>query len=113
MESKIVPMSELRITDEALVDTDGIPIDVLYRQTYPIEDLLEDHDPITGDFVGIELLQLVKRGKLSIINPISAFLMRPKSVQSLIWGLAEEEAFLYKGRTRVDSDIYASYILRA
>ncbi|AWC40361.1 glutathionylspermidine synthase family protein [Bacillus cytotoxicus] len=107
VESKIVPMSELRITDEALVDTDGIPIDVLYRQTYPIEDLLEDHDPITGDFVGIELLQLVKRGKLSIINPISAFLMQPKSVQSLIWGLAEEEAFY----TREEQEWIQTYML--
>ncbi|MBC6972536.1 glutathionylspermidine synthase family protein [Bacillus sp. Xin] len=91
--NKVVSMSELRITEEALLDEDGVPIDVLYRQTYPIEHLVEDRDPKTGDFVGIELLQLVKEGKLFIINPMSSFLLQPKSVQCLIWGLAEAGAF--------------------
>ncbi|MDM5187886.1 glutathionylspermidine synthase family protein [Bacillus sp. DX4.1] len=91
--NKMMSMSELRITENALLDEDGVPIDVLYRQTYPIEDLVEDRDPKTGDFVGIELLQLVKEGKLFIINPISSFLLQPKSIQCLIWGLAEAGAF--------------------
>ena len=60
VENKVVPMSELRITKDSLVDRDGVQIDVLYRQTYPIEDLIEDQDPETGDLVGVELLQLVK-----------------------------------------------------
>ncbi|PER18962.1 glutathionylspermidine synthase family protein [Bacillus cereus] len=93
VENKVVPMSELRITKDALVDKDGAKIDVLNRQTYPIEDLIEDQDPETGDLVGVELLQLVKAGKLFIINPLSAFLLQPKSIQCLIWGLAEEEVF--------------------
>ncbi|MGU3368347.1 glutathionylspermidine synthase family protein [Bacillus mycoides] len=93
VENKVMPMTELRITDDALVDRDGLPIDVLYRQTYPIEDLIEDQDPETGDLVGVELLQLVKEGKLFIINTLSAFLLQPKSIQCLIWGLAEEGAF--------------------
>ena len=49
VENKVVPMSELRITKGCLVDKDGAKIDVLYRQTYPIEDLIEDQDPETGD----------------------------------------------------------------
>ena len=81
VENKVVPMSELRITKDALVDRDGVQIDVLYRQTYPIEDLIEDQDPETGDLVGVELLQLVKSG-----NPLSSFLLQPKSIQCLIWG---------------------------
>ncbi|MGH0430093.1 glutathionylspermidine synthase family protein [Bacillus hominis] len=93
VENKVMPMSELRITENALVDSEGARIDVLYRQTYPIEDLIEDQDPETGDLVGVELLQLVKEGKLFIINPLSAFLLQPKSIQCLIWGLAEEGAF--------------------
>ncbi|MEN1935339.1 glutathionylspermidine synthase family protein [Paenibacillus sp. 102] len=91
--NKVVSMSELRITEEALLDGDGVRIDVLYRQTYPIEHLVEDRDPKNGDLVGVELLQLVKEGKLFIINPISSFLLQPKSVQCLIWGLAEAGAF--------------------
>ena len=34
-----------------------------------------------------------KSRKAFIINPLSAFLLQPKSVQCLIWGLAEEEVF--------------------
>jgi glutathionylspermidine synthase len=91
--NRIVPLSALRIIDETLVDDENIPIDVLYRQTYPLEHLVDDLDPITGDPVGIELLELVKKGKLSLLNPVSAFLLQPKSIQSLIWGLAEKGAF--------------------
>jgi glutathionylspermidine synthase len=94
--NQVLPISELRITDGALLDSDGIPIDVLYRQTYPLEHLLEDRDPNTGDLVGVELLQLAKEGKLSIINPVSAFLLQPKSIQCLVWGLAEQEGFFTK-----------------
>lgn len=91
--NQILPISDLRITDDALLDGNGIPIDVLYRQTYPLEHLLEDRDPTTGDLVGVELLQLVKARKLSIVNPVSSFLLQPKSIQCLIWGLAENEGF--------------------
>lgn len=107
VENKVMPMSELRITENALVDRDGARIDVLYRQTYPIEDLIEDQDPETGDLVGVELLQLVKAGKLFIINPLSAFLLQPKSIQCLIWGLAEEEAFY----TREEQQWIKEYML--
>lgn len=94
--NQVLPISELRITDGALLDSNGVPIDVLYRQTYPLEHLLEDRDPKTGDLVGVELLQLAKEGKLSILNPVSAFLIQPKSIQCLIWGLAEQEGFYTK-----------------
>ncbi|KMN44542.1 glutathionylspermidine synthase family protein [Bacillus sp. LK2] len=107
VENKVMSMSELRITGDALVDGDGMPIDVLYRQTYPIEDLIEDQDPETGDLVGVELLQLVKEGKLFITNPVSAFLLQPKSIQCLIWGLAEEGAFY----TREEQQWITEYML--
>ncbi|MBY0148519.1 glutathionylspermidine synthase family protein [Neobacillus niacini] len=94
--NQVLPISELRITDGALLDSNGVSIDVLYRQTYPLEHLLEDQDPNTGDLVGVELLQLAKEGKLSIVNPVSAFLLQPKSIQCLIWGLAEQEGFYTK-----------------
>ena len=84
VENKVVPMSELRITKDALVDKDGAKIDVLYRQTYPIEDLIEDQDPETGDLVGT--VATCKSRKAFIINPLSAFLLQPKSIQCLIWG---------------------------
>ncbi|MEW9050889.1 MAG: glutathionylspermidine synthase family protein [Neobacillus sp.] len=91
--NQMLPLTKLRISKDALLDSDGRPIDVLYRQTYPLEHLLEDRDLETGEPVGIELLQLVKEKKISVINPLSAFLLQPKSIQCLIWGLAEEGAF--------------------
>jgi glutathionylspermidine synthase len=94
--NRTVPLSALQIRDGSLCDDEGIPIDVLYRQTYPLEHLVDDRDPMTGDPVGIELLQLVKNGRLSLINPVSAFLLQPKSIQCLIWGLAEQSAFYTK-----------------
>ncbi len=93
VKNQLVPLSELKITDDVLVDPNGIPIDVLYRQTYPLEHLLEDRDPDSEELVGLQLLQLVKEGKLSIVNPVSAFLLQPKSIQCLIWGLAENGHF--------------------
>jgi glutathionylspermidine synthase len=96
VENRMVPLSALRIMDGTLVDDENIPIDVLYRQTYPLEHLVDDFDPVSGDSVGIELLELVKAGKLSLLNPVSAFLLQPKSIQCLIWGLTEKGAFYTK-----------------
>ncbi|MCA1064846.1 glutathionylspermidine synthase family protein (plasmid) [Rossellomorea sp. AcN35-11] len=114
VEAKVVPLSELRITDDALLDPDGKVIDVLYRQTYPIEHLVFDQDEESGEKIGVKLLDLVRRGKLIMLNPISAFLLQSKAVQALIWGLAEdgpfytdeerETIFRYMLPTYLDSD---------
>ncbi|MFJ5758640.1 glutathionylspermidine synthase family protein [Neobacillus sp. NPDC093182] len=105
--NQIIPLSNLHITDGALLDSNGVPIDVLYRQTYPLEHLLEDRDPTSGDLVGVELLRLAKDRKLSIVNPVSAFLLQPKSIQCLIWGLAENDGFY----TKEEQDWIKTYML--
>lgn len=64
-------------------------IDVLYRQTFPIESLITDEDD-EGNPIGQWLLELVEEGKLMIMNPPSAFLLQSKAVQAIIWGLHEE-----------------------
>lgn len=89
--SKYEPLEDLRIIKgEALLDSEGRKIDLLYRQTFPIENLLKDEDPDTGDKVGLMLLDLVEKEKLRIINPPSAFLMQNKALMAVIWGLHEE-----------------------
>ncbi|MFZ3590068.1 glutathionylspermidine synthase family protein [Bacillus sp. DJP31] len=89
--SQYVPLDQLRIMEgEALLDPEGIPIDVLYRQTFPIESMIFDVDPDTSAKVGEQLLNLVALNKLAIINPPSAFLMQNKALMSVIWGLHEE-----------------------
>jgi len=90
--SKFVPMEDLQIVKgEALYDSHGEKIDLLYRQTFPIESMILDKDPKNGDRVGVMLLDLVKEGKLRIINPPSAFLLQNKALMAIIWGLHEEK----------------------
>ncbi|EIT83646.1 glutathionylspermidine synthase [Fictibacillus macauensis ZFHKF-1] len=79
------------VKDKGLFTPSYEKIDVLYRQTYPIEHLVHDVS-VAGDPVGLELLDLVKAGKLAIINPLSAFLLQSKAVQAVIWSLHMENS---------------------
>jgi glutathionylspermidine synthase len=84
--SKLHSLKDLRLIKNMLLDADGERIDILYRQTYPLEFLIEDTDD-DGTKIGLELLELVKMRKLALINPISSFLLQSKAVQAFIWGL--------------------------
>ncbi|HYK72551.1 MAG TPA: glutathionylspermidine synthase family protein, partial [Pseudoneobacillus sp.] len=90
--NKLIPLNQLELIDDALVDSDGIPIDILYRQTYPLEHLIEDKDE-NDKKIGLELLKLVNAKKIALINPISAFLLQSKAIQAFIWGLRENRSF--------------------
>jgi glutathionylspermidine synthase len=88
--AKYVPLHKLTIIEhKGLFDDNGKKIDLLYRQTYPLEHLIEDHDEKTNKKIGIQLLELVVTNKLQMINPISAFLLQSKAVQAVIWGMME------------------------
>jgi glutathionylspermidine synthase len=91
--SGMVHIGDLTINNVGLFDNNGNKIDVLYRQTYPIEYLINDIDSESNENVGLQLLELVNQRKLAIINPLSAFLLQPKTIQALIWGLAEHNQF--------------------
>ncbi|KPB04526.1 glutathionylspermidine synthase family protein [Bacillus sp. CHD6a] len=91
--SQYVPLHKLKIMEgEALLDEEGRKIDVLYRQTFPVESLILDRDQETGANVGLQLLELVRLKKLAIVNPLSAFLLQSKAVQAIIWGLHEQNS---------------------
>lgn len=88
--SKFTPLHQLQIQKGVgLFDEMGTRIDVLYRQTFPIENLISDVDEDENP-IGVWLLELVEQGKLVLINPPSAFLLQNKAVQAVIWGLHEE-----------------------
>ena len=101
MPSQYMSLNELRLIPESIVengntiierglyDSNGEKIDVLYRQTYPIEHLILDKDPVTKEKVGVSLMKLVEDKELAILNPPSAFLLQSKAVMALIWGLHE------------------------
>lgn len=88
--AKYVPLHKLTIRrNDGLYDDEGNRIDVLYRQTYPLEHLIEDVSAETGDHIGVQLIELVFTNKLIMLNPISAFLLQSKAVQAVIWGMKE------------------------
>ncbi|MCP8970809.1 glutathionylspermidine synthase family protein [Ectobacillus ponti] len=83
--SRFVPLHQLQIVEgQGLYDEAGRRIDVLYRQTFPIESLLLDGE------IGLMLLDLVCKEKLQLINPPAAFLLQNKAVLAVIWGLHQE-----------------------
>lgn len=87
--AKYIPLHELEIIPEhGLFDGKGRKIDILYRQTFPIESLILDEDT-SGNRIGKWMIELVLQKELAIINPPSAFLLQNKAVQAVIWGLHE------------------------
>ena len=106
-QAEYIPLQALKLVEEDIIQngecvlTRGLytpdfeKIDVLYRQTYPLEYLIFDCDPITNTSVGDVLLQLVMEQKLAIINPPSSFLLQSKAVMALIWGMHEQAHSFY------------------
>lgn len=102
LNSQYMSLNQLRLVTEPLIkngkmvvecglyDDNGEKIDILYRQTYPVEHLIHDEDPITKEKVGQFLMKLVEEKDLAVINPPSAFLLQSKAIMALIWGLHEE-----------------------
>ncbi len=94
--SQYIPLDQLIIRkNEGLYDTKGKKIDVLYRQTFPIELLIQDKDIATDEEIGLQLTALVIQKKLAIVNPPSAFLLQSKAVLAVIWGMHEERAAFF------------------
>ncbi|MDN4492548.1 glutathionylspermidine synthase family protein [Ureibacillus aquaedulcis] len=120
IDSQYMDFNELRVVDQpvfdggkiilspGLYDVHGNKIDLLYRQTYPIEHLIHDEDPSTKEKVGQMLMQLVEQKELAILNPPSAFLLQSKAIMALIWGLHEEQHGFY---TQEEHGIIKKYFL--
>jgi len=87
-------LEDLRVTDDCLVTADGRQIDVLYKM-YPTEYLIEDSAP-DGTPVGLALLDLVRRRRLAVLNPPSAFVLQSKALMALLWAahLSRSDLFL-------------------
>ena len=112
IKAKYVPLQSLAIDDEGLYDDGGEQIDILYRQTYPMEHLVCDEDE-QGINVWEKLVQLVMAGKLSLVNPPSAFLLQSKALQAIIWGLMEEDSeFLRRVRKTGSAQPFCQPILK-
>ncbi|MFP7494385.1 glutathionylspermidine synthase family protein [Terribacillus saccharophilus] len=111
--SRYTPLDKLTIRKgEGLYDDLDNKIDVLYRQTFPIESLIEDEDPDSGERIGILLLELVEQNKLRIINPPSAFLLQNKAIMAIVWALYEENNpfFTEEERSWIKSYFLPTYL---
>lgn len=118
--AEYVALKDLRIIETDLIENSEVilprgvytptfeKIDVLYRQTYPIEHLILDEDPITKEKVGIMLLKLAEENEVLLLNPPSAFLLQSKSVLALIWGLHEQKHPYF---SRVEHEWISRYFL--
>ena len=104
--SEFVPLHELLVDETSVRTPSGEPIDVLYRQTYPIEHLIDDR-AADGDLIGLRLLDLNHNKFVSLLNPLSAFLMQSKGVQALIWELSETDTYF----SLDERDVIRTYFL--
>jgi len=88
------PLEELEIIPNEGLFHNGTKIDILYRQTWAVEIIIQDTDG-NGVNIGEELLKLVESSHLEVINPPASFLLQNKMLFALIWTLAQEESPIY------------------
>lgn len=120
LKSQYMDFNQLQLVDEPIIENEVVvlqqglydiyreKIDLLYRQTYPIEHLIYDEDPLTKEKVGQSLMKLVEQHDLAIVNPPSAFLLQSKAIMALVWGLHEEQHSFY---TREEHNAIHKYFL--
>ncbi|MGH2511036.1 MAG: glutathionylspermidine synthase family protein, partial [Ktedonobacteraceae bacterium] len=99
-------LDELRVTPDYLYTAQGERIDVLYK-LYPTEYLIED-EAEDGTAVGLALLALVRKRRLMIINPPSAFVLQSKALLALLWTMHLEHHPLF---TPQEHQWIAQYVL--
>ncbi|MFS0877650.1 glutathionylspermidine synthase family protein [Solibacillus isronensis] len=106
--AKFTPLHQLQIQKGVgLFDEDGKRVDLLYRPTFPIENLIQDEDDAQNR-IGLWLIELIESNLLTILNPPSAFLLQNKAVQAIIWGLHEERNAFF---TSEEHEWIAEYFL--
>lgn len=106
--AKFTPLHQLQIQKGVgLFDEEGKRIDLLYRPTFPIENLIQDEDDAQNR-IGLWLMELIEQNLLTILNPPSAFLLQNKAVQAIIWGLHEERNAFF---TTEEHEWIAEYFL--
>ncbi|WP_458124511.1 glutathionylspermidine synthase family protein [Paenibacillus sp. Z3-2] len=109
------PLEELEIVPGEALYHQGREINLLYR-LYPLEYLIDDRDETTGVEIGVALLDLVREGRLGLMNPVQHVLMQSKGFMAAIWSLYErnEQTPDYCGFTLFDEaemDVISRYLL--
>ena len=85
--AEFIHYEDLRIVkDEGLYNGRGERVDVLFHPSYPIEFLQHDTSE-KNEPIGLWMLDLVKQGKLSLINPPACHFLQNKTLLALLWTL--------------------------
>lgn len=109
------PLEELEIVQGEALYHQGREIRLLYR-LYPLEYLIGDRDEATGVDIGAALIELVREGRLGLMNPVQHVLMQSKGFMAAIWSLYErnEQTPEYCGFTLFDEaelEVISRYLL--
>lgn len=109
------PLEELEIVPGEALYHQGREIRLLYR-LYPLEYLIGDRDETTDVDIGAALIELVREGRLGLMNPVQHVLMQSKGFMAAIWSLYErnEQTPEYCGFTLFDEaemDVISRYLL--
>lgn len=94
VDADFAPLEELEIIPGEGLYCKGKRVDILYRQTWAVEILIQDKSN-EGVNIGEELLKLVESSKLQVINPPASFLLQNKMLFALMCHLAEEQSPIY------------------
>ncbi len=102
LDAEFVPLSRLRVYENRIQVWDGIkhsPVDLMYR-LHPLEKLAEEQDS-DGYPTGRHALEIIRDGKLALINPPAALISQSKAMQALIWNLHETGEFFTPAEHKV------------
>lgn len=80
----VIFSSDTPNVSQGLYTSDMEKIDILFRPAHPAEFLIDDVAS-DGDRIGLQLLELVKKRQLAIINPPAAYVLQSKILLWLIW----------------------------
>ncbi len=103
-------LDELRVTRDCLLTADGERVDVLCK-LYPTEYLIED-EARDGTPVGLALMDLVRKRRLAIINPPTAFVLQNKALMAVLWAvhLVKGELFTSEEHEWIEQYILPTYL---
>ncbi|MEW9668565.1 glutathionylspermidine synthase family protein [Ammoniphilus sp. 3BR4] len=92
--ARFVSLEKLEVQPGVGLFADGEKVDIWYR-LYPLEYLVYDRDG-EGFATGEEILDLVRKQKLAIINPAQSIITQSKGLMAIIWSLFEKRKVLPK-----------------
>lgn len=108
LHSVFADLSELTIQENVGLFLGDEKIDIWYR-LYPLELLVFDEDT-DGTPVGEQILELIEKGLLGIINPVQSIILQSKAFYKFIWTLYENND-TFKVFNHYEASIISKYFL--